>query len=441
MKPFGCYVTILNTLDRLGKFYGKSDDGFFVGYSLNSNAFRVYNIRTRKIEENLHVRFLEDKPIVAGDGPKWLFDINVLTESMNYVPVVAGTNSNDFVGTQESIGVGQSNKDTGSSQDYILMPLWKDGLLFDSSLKNANNDEPQPSNDAGKKDDKGGIDNQDRPKKSAQDANTVGPSINTASTNKNIGSLNINTGSPIVTTDPTETTHGDCFEDEIEVDMSNISTTYPVPSTPNTRIHKDHSLDNVIGNVQSSVQTKRTIKTTNDQRFISVVYEEKTHKDLHTCLFACFLSQEEPKRIAKALSDSAWVEVMYGYIKNHKKTIKNGQARTRERKSEQKPEVKVNLGQASVKEKVNQGASLNQGSKRTIQELVNKMARIDQSNQRISLAHSQAQATCDEEKAQRDVGFALNALSKQSQLSLKRIAMLAICVSSLVIQRWTRRNQ
>ncbi|GJW34015.1 hypothetical protein Tco_0054047 [Tanacetum coccineum] len=129
----------------------------------------------------------------------------------------------------------------------------------------------------------------------------------------------------------------------------------------------------------------------------------------------------------------------YGYIKNHKKTAKNRQAQTRERKSKQKPEVKVNLGQASVKEKVNQGASLNQ--KRAIQELVNKMAGIDQSNQRISLAHSQAQATCDEEKAQRDMGFALNALSKQTQLSLKRIATLAIRVSSLVIQRWTRRNQ
>ncbi|GKB54097.1 putative ribonuclease H-like domain-containing protein [Tanacetum coccineum] len=90
MKPFGCHVTILNTLDHLGKFDGKSDDGFFVGYSLNSKAFRVYNIRTRKVEENLHVRFLEDKPIIAGDGPKWLFDIDVLTKSMNYVPVVAG---------------------------------------------------------------------------------------------------------------------------------------------------------------------------------------------------------------------------------------------------------------------------------------------------------------------------------------------------------------
>ncbi|GJS06049.1 hypothetical protein Tco_0362845 [Tanacetum coccineum] len=151
-----------------------------------------------------------------------------------------------------------------------------------------------------------------------------------------------------------------------------------------------------------------------------------------------------PQILPQAISDvviCAKYTYPYGYIKNHKKTVKNGQARTRERKSEQKPEVKVNLGQASVKEKVNQGASLNQGSKRTIQELVNKMAGIDQSNQRISLAHSQAQATCDEEKAQRDVGFALNTLSKQTQLSLKRIATLAIRVSSLVIQRWTRRNQ
>ncbi|GJV28514.1 reverse transcriptase domain-containing protein [Tanacetum coccineum] len=107
-----CHVTILNTLDNLGKFDGKFDEGFFVGYSLNSKAFRVYNIRTRKVEENLHIRFLEDKPIFAGDGPKWLFDIDVLTKSMNYVSFVVGTNSNDFVGTEESIGEGHSSKET-----------------------------------------------------------------------------------------------------------------------------------------------------------------------------------------------------------------------------------------------------------------------------------------------------------------------------------------
>nr|GEW03270.1 hypothetical protein [Tanacetum cinerariifolium] len=131
MRLFGCHVTILNTLDHLRKFDGKSDDGLFVGYSLNSKAFRVYNVRTRKVEENMHIRFLEDKPIIAGDGPKWLFDIDALTKSMNYVPLVAGTNSNDFVATEESIGASHASK-------------------------NANNDEPQPFSDAEKKDDDGG---------------------------------------------------------------------------------------------------------------------------------------------------------------------------------------------------------------------------------------------------------------------------------------------
>ncbi|GKD98226.1 hypothetical protein Tco_1382123, partial [Tanacetum coccineum] len=46
------------------------------------------------------------------DGPEWLFDIDVLAKSMNCVPVVAGTNSNDSVGTEESVGTGHSNKET-----------------------------------------------------------------------------------------------------------------------------------------------------------------------------------------------------------------------------------------------------------------------------------------------------------------------------------------
>ncbi|GJY17587.1 putative ribonuclease H-like domain-containing protein [Tanacetum coccineum] len=100
MRPFGSHVTILNTLDNLGKFDGKSDEGFFVGYSLSSKAFRVYNTRTRRVEENLHIGFLENKPMIEGNGPKWLFNIDSLTQSMNYVPVVAGTITNESTGTQ-----------------------------------------------------------------------------------------------------------------------------------------------------------------------------------------------------------------------------------------------------------------------------------------------------------------------------------------------------
>ncbi|GJZ86618.1 putative ribonuclease H-like domain-containing protein [Tanacetum coccineum] len=97
MRPFGCHVTIINTLENLSKFDGKSNEGFFVGYSLSSKAFRVYNIRTRRVEENLHVRFLENKPMIEGNGLKWLFDIDSLTQSMNFVPVVAGTISNELL--------------------------------------------------------------------------------------------------------------------------------------------------------------------------------------------------------------------------------------------------------------------------------------------------------------------------------------------------------
>ncbi|GKD19057.1 putative ribonuclease H-like domain-containing protein, partial [Tanacetum coccineum] len=51
-------------------------------------------------------------------------------------------------------------------------------------------------------------------------------------------------------------------------------------------------------------------KNTNEQGFISDVNERKTHEDLHTCLFACFLSQEEPKKVIQELKDPSWIEAM-----------------------------------------------------------------------------------------------------------------------------------
>ncbi|GJY62557.1 putative ribonuclease H-like domain-containing protein [Tanacetum coccineum] len=187
----------------------------------------------------------------------YLLDFKEFDEG--YVTFGGRAKGGRITGKKESIGAGHSSEETGSSQDYILMPLWKDGSPFDSSSKDASNDESQPSNDAGKKDDEGGIDDQERTENSAQDVNTAGPSINTASTNFNTGSLNINTISPTVPTALLESTYGDSFGDESELDLSNIATTYPVPTTPNTRIHKDHSLDNVLGDVQSGVQTRRKI--------------------------------------------------------------------------------------------------------------------------------------------------------------------------------------
>ncbi|GJS29868.1 putative ribonuclease H-like domain-containing protein [Tanacetum coccineum] len=103
MKPFGCPVTILNTRDHLGKFDGKADEGFFVGYSVVSKAMRVFNKRTRIVEETLNIRFLENAPNVTGNGPDWLFDVDSLTISMNYVPVVTGNQTNGIAGTKDNI--------------------------------------------------------------------------------------------------------------------------------------------------------------------------------------------------------------------------------------------------------------------------------------------------------------------------------------------------
>ncbi|GJT85805.1 putative ribonuclease H-like domain-containing protein [Tanacetum coccineum] len=91
-----------------------------------------------------------------------------------------------------------------------------------------------------------------------------------------------------------------------EIELGNISPSYEVSSTPHTRIHKDHPIDHVIGDVQSSVQTRRMTTSYSELGFVGAIYEGKTHQDLHTCLFAYFLSQEEPKRVSKALSDPAW---------------------------------------------------------------------------------------------------------------------------------------
>nr|GFA77730.1 ribonuclease H-like domain-containing protein [Tanacetum cinerariifolium] len=84
--------------DQLGKLDGKSDKDIFVGYSTTSKTFRVYNIKTRKVEENRHIAFLENKPMIKGGRTEWLFDIDTLSKSMNYATVFAGTNFNDFAG-------------------------------------------------------------------------------------------------------------------------------------------------------------------------------------------------------------------------------------------------------------------------------------------------------------------------------------------------------
>ncbi|GKA19238.1 putative ribonuclease H-like domain-containing protein [Tanacetum coccineum] len=129
-RPFGCHVTILDTLSVLGKFDGKSDEGFLVGYSLNSKAYRVNNLVTKKVEVNLHVNFLEEKPHVKGVGYRWMFNIDYLTDYMNYVPVSLDNQANPYAGISEvtnNAGTPQAPNDNafeeeGEAAELIVVP-------------------------------------------------------------------------------------------------------------------------------------------------------------------------------------------------------------------------------------------------------------------------------------------------------------------------------
>ncbi|GKB18351.1 putative ribonuclease H-like domain-containing protein, partial [Tanacetum coccineum] len=159
MKPFGCPVTILNTRDHLGKFDGKADEGYFVGYSVVSKAMRVFNKRTRIVEETLNIRFLENTTNVKGNGPDWLFDVDSLTISMNYVPVAAGNKTNGIAGTKDNIVAGQAQKEKEPEQEYILIPLCTTDPLIsqgpkdcegDAGMKPTEVDENEASDKSGK---------------------------------------------------------------------------------------------------------------------------------------------------------------------------------------------------------------------------------------------------------------------------------------------------
>ncbi|GJS94130.1 putative ribonuclease H-like domain-containing protein [Tanacetum coccineum] len=83
--------------DHLGKFDGKADEGFFVGYSINSKAFRAFNSRTRIVEENLHVQF----------------------------------------STKACDDAGKYSIETVPGKDYILLPLWPANPLFFQDSKSS----------------------------------------------------------------------------------------------------------------------------------------------------------------------------------------------------------------------------------------------------------------------------------------------------------------
>ncbi|GJY97485.1 putative ribonuclease H-like domain-containing protein [Tanacetum coccineum] len=312
IRPFECHVTILNTIDHLGKFEGKSDEGFLVGYSLNSKAFRVYNLKTKRVEENLHINILENKPNVAWKGPNWLFDLDYLTDSMNYQPVrsenqankTAGPKeANHSAGTQDNIDAGNSEMEAESAQDYFVLPIWSS---YTSTVKSseAKNEGEKPTKNTDLKTNEKPVDQEDqafldelerlkRQEKEANDAaealrkDTASPSgglsytdlTNTDQDDSQIPALEDIYDNP---NDGIFTNAS--YDDEGAVaDFTNLETTVNVSPIPTSRIHSIHPTTQILGDPTSAVQTR-----------------SKVNKSLGAHAFI------KHKKISQALKDESW---------------------------------------------------------------------------------------------------------------------------------------
>ncbi|GJZ06538.1 putative ribonuclease H-like domain-containing protein, partial [Tanacetum coccineum] len=143
--------------------------------------------------------------------------------------------------------------------------------------------------------------------------NTVSPTVSAADIENNVVDENIVYG---CIDDPNmpnleEIVYSDDDEEVgAEADMNNLATNVPVSPIPTTRVHKDHPLEQIIGDIHSAPQTRRMTKNVTEHGMFSSVQQRINHKDFQNCLFACFLSQVEPKKVIQALTDPSWIEAM-----------------------------------------------------------------------------------------------------------------------------------
>nr|GFB29411.1 retrovirus-related Pol polyprotein from transposon TNT 1-94 [Tanacetum cinerariifolium] len=240
MRPFGCPVTILNTLDSLGKFEGKVDEGFLIGYSVNSKAFRVFNSQTRIVQETLHINFLENKPNVAGTGPTLLFDIDSLTRTMNYQPVTAGNQSNpsnkegdatfdgkehDAEKPESTVNLSPSSSTLSGEQDDMTKKKDKGKSLVDYFTGNKDFNE----------------DFKDYSEDSSNDVSAAGPIVPTAGPIHGKSSLQ-DASQSFDMLESEDIVYSDHENVSAEADFNNLETSIIVSPIPTTRIHNAHPI-------------------------------------------------------------------------------------------------------------------------------------------------------------------------------------------------------
>nr|GEW08755.1 hypothetical protein [Tanacetum cinerariifolium] len=231
--------------DHLGKFESKADEGFLVGYSVNSKAFRVFNSRTRKVEDNLHIKFLENKSNVAETGPEWLFDIDSLTKSMNYESVTAGNQTNDDAGMEINVNAGQARQEKSSDHEYILllfMPFNSPLFLSTQSSNDKDVNEVPGKGDEGVS--KGsGIDDHER----------------------------TNSVLKIMTSLEETSIFDDVFDDKemgVKADTNNLELSTVVRHILTIRVHKDHPKEQILGDLNLATQTRRMINFSKENAMV-----------------------------------------------------------------------------------------------------------------------------------------------------------------------------
>ncbi|GJV97958.1 putative ribonuclease H-like domain-containing protein [Tanacetum coccineum] len=364
LKPFGCLVTILNTSDHLGKFEGKADEGLMWVCCPIVRLIRLQFYSSKKIEETLNLRYLEDKPNVQGLGHEWYFDLDYLTDSLGYTRFKtnqpAGTqDTNIHAGTQDDsdsecdeqvivVPSFPSNSFSGpkvhgavfvyveSSSDYAeeLARLQKQAYEANASaekhLGQADLAASRNRVPAGKIDSAAGV--SDGP---TETSTPVFTPVHTAATSlppgHSLGSSEHSTRYPspsdlansMSSYSEMEDIHhhpdsgifsSSSYDDDFGGTVTNLAPSVVVDSVPTKRVNTIHPQSQILGDLTSPVQTRGTLKKSKfgASAFVSYVHDQQrnNHTDYLHCLFACFLSQLEPSSVAQALNDPAWIEAM-----------------------------------------------------------------------------------------------------------------------------------
>ncbi|GJW50400.1 putative ribonuclease H-like domain-containing protein [Tanacetum coccineum] len=258
----------------------------------------------------------------------WAEAVNTTCYVQNREPVVAGNQSNGIAGTKACENVGKARVETVPGKNYILLPFLTQDTPFSSSSKDSPNTGFKPSGEDEKKDAEhlenkySKVPNTEEPRvnqeqdesvNSTNNINTISSTINTASIEDNAVDENTVYG---CVDDPNMPNLEEIVYSEddegvgAEADMNNLDTFMPVSPIPTTRIHKDHPFEQIIRDLHSAPQTRRMTKSVTEHGMFSSVQQRINHKDFQNCLFACFLSQAEPKKVIQALKDPSWIEAM-----------------------------------------------------------------------------------------------------------------------------------